>query len=356
MGLKILHSADWHLDSPFAGFDAGQREFLKSEQRKLPRKVAELCRRRGCDLMLLSGDMFDGAYTRESARILRDALAQCGARVFISPGNHDFCAPGSPWLEEAWPENVHIFTGALTSVAIPELDCRVYGAGYQSMDCPALLRGFRAQGQETYQIGVLHGDPVQLRSPYCPVTASQVRDSGLTYLALGHIHKAGSFRAGDTVCGWPGTPMGRGFDETREKGVYLVELAPEVSVRFAMLDTPRFYDLEVDTGEDALAALEETLPAAANADFYRVTLLGSGRGNLPELQARFAAFPNLGFIDRREAKLDIWGSAEADTLEGVYFRMLRQRMENADPAQGETIRLAAEISQKLLHGREVSLG
>ena len=24
------------------------------------------------------------------------------ARVFITPGNHDFCAPGSLWLEERW--------------------------------------------------------------------------------------------------------------------------------------------------------------------------------------------------------------------------------------------------------------
>ena len=33
MGLKILHSADWHLDSPFAGFTEQQRQFLKEEQK-----------------------------------------------------------------------------------------------------------------------------------------------------------------------------------------------------------------------------------------------------------------------------------------------------------------------------------
>ena len=45
MGLKILHSADWHLDSPFTGFSPEQRALLKEEQGKLPGKIADLCRR-----------------------------------------------------------------------------------------------------------------------------------------------------------------------------------------------------------------------------------------------------------------------------------------------------------------------
>ena len=49
MGLKILHTADWHLDSPFGGFSEEQRAFLKDEQRKLPGKIVDLCLREGCD-------------------------------------------------------------------------------------------------------------------------------------------------------------------------------------------------------------------------------------------------------------------------------------------------------------------
>ena len=222
MGLKILHSADWHLDSPFAGFDDSQRALLKQEQQSIPGKISQLCRREKCDLMLLAGDIFDGEPTRETVEALKKALSECGARVFITPGNHDFCAPGSLWLEESWPENVYVFTGGLEAVTIPELNCRVYGAGYQSMDSAPLLENFRAEGSEKYCIAVLHGDPTRKDSPYCPITAQQVRDSGLQYLALGHIHKAGAFHAGGTLCAWPGCPMGRGWDETGEKGVCIV--------------------------------------------------------------------------------------------------------------------------------------
>lgn len=349
MGLKILHSADWHLDSPFAGFPGEQRRFLKEELKKIPGKVADICRREGCDLVLLAGDLFDGPYTKESAKVLKDALTECAVPVFISPGNHDYCGPGSPWLEETWPENVHVFTGNLTSVAIPELDCRVYGAGYTSMDCPGLLEGFRAEGEESYQLGVIHGDAVQLNSPYCPITASQVRDSGLDYLALGHIHRAGSFRSGDTLCGWSGSAMGRGYDETGEKSLYILELGEKRELKRIALDTPCFWEMTVDCEQDSL---EDLLPGAGSQDFYRVTLTGKGEIRETELLEKF---PNLELRDRREAELDLWSVTESDTLEGTYFRMLKDALEEAEEETARQIQLAAEISRKILDGREVAL-
>ena len=346
MGLKILHSADWHLDSPFAGYSLAEQEFLRTELRKIPGKVADLCRREACDLMLLAGDLFDGPHwTRETANILKESLEDAGVPVFISPGNHDYVAPGSVWLEETWPENVYIFRGGLESVAIPSLNCRVYGAGYTAMDCPGLLEGFRAEGTETYCLGVLHGDAAQVRSPYCPVTASQVRDSGLDYLALGHIHKNGAFRSGDTVCGWPGTPMGRGWDETGEKGVYLVELDGQPKIRFKLLDTPTFREMEFDS----LEAMADALPPQGNDDFYRITLRGSDMGDISGFMERF---PHMTFRDRRESVQDLWETAGEDSLEGVYFRMLQERAGSEDES---IARLAAEISRKILRGEEVRL-
>lgn len=352
MGLKILHSADWHLDSPFLGYPDAWRAYLKEAQRKLPDRIADVCLREGCDLVLLAGDVFDGAYTRESAEILKAALARCAVPVLITPGNHDFVEPASPWLRESWPENVHIFTGGMTWVDFPALNCRVWGAGYRSMDCEGLLQGFRAVGDQAYSLCVLHGDPIQLHSPYCPITAPQVRDSGLDYLALGHIHKAGSFRFGETLCGWPGSAMGRGYDETGEKGVYIVTLEEDARISFLPLDTPRFYDLEIDTDPGGLEALETRLPAVGDSHFYRVTLTGSGAGELSDLYSQFSRFPNLKLIDRRVAAENLWARAGEDTLEGTYFRLLRDKL---DTQSRDTVCLAAEISRKLLGGWEVKL-
>ena len=354
MGLKILHSADWHLGSGFAGFPEEQQRFLKEEQRKIPEKVAQLCRREGCGLVLLAGDILEGKVSKEILEELKGALKQCGVPVVISPGNHDFCAPGSPWIEESWPENVHIFTGGLESVAISALDCRIYGSGFQSMDCPPMLTSFRAEGTERYQIGVFHGDPTQKDSPYNPITAAQVRGSGLDYLALGHIHQLGAFRAGKTLCAWPGCPMGRGWDETGEKGVCLVTLGETAQIQAVCLDTIRFHRMEADITGGAETALETVLPGAGSRDFFRIQLTGCGQVDPAALKARFSAFPNLELLDKTEAPLDIWAEAGEDTLEGIYFQMLRKGMEE-DPENARQYLLAAEISRRLLEGREVIL-
>lgn len=353
MGLKILHSADWHLDSPFMGFCDAQRKMLKKAQEELPGQIAELCRRENCDLVLLAGDLFDGKPGRDMVQMVKKALADCGVPVLIAPGNHDFCDHASPWQEE-WPENVYIFKGGLEAVTIQGLDCRIYGAGFQSMDSESLLTGFQAEGDEAYCLAVLHGDPMQKNSPYNAVTASQVRNSGLDYLALGHIHKAGAFRSGDTLCAWPGCPMGRGWDETGEKGVCIVTLDKEAQIRPVSLPTPRFFELDVSVGTDPEAALEAALPAVGNEDFYRIWLTGDGPVDLKALTACFADFPNLELRDKTDPPLDIWADADADSLEGIYFGMLKKAMET-DPENAERIQLAAEISRRLLTGREVTL-
>ena len=354
MGLKILHSADWHLDSPFSGFSDSQRRFLQAQQRLLPGKVADLCRREDCDLMVLAGDLFDGKATRETLEILKSAFRDCGVPVIITPGNHDYCLPGSPWLEESWPENVFIFTGPLESVTIAGLRCRIYGAGYRSMDCPALLEDFHAEGQEPYRIAVLHGDAVTPGSPYCPVTAPQVQSSGLSYIALGHVHKAGAFQAGQTLCSWPGTPMGRGWDECGEKGVLIVDLAETAAIRTVSLNMVRFEDHTLDIGQDPAAAVAAVLPAEGKHHFYRITLTGTGQVHIPALKRQFSDYPNLEFRDRTQPPVDLWADIGADTLEGTYFRYLKEGMD-LNPQHASLFLQAAEISRKLLDGREVTL-
>jgi DNA repair exonuclease SbcCD nuclease subunit len=224
------------------------------------------------------------------------------------------------------------------------------------MDCPALLQDFRVQGSSRYHIAVLHGDPMLINSPYCPITAEQVRSSGLHYLALGHIHRAGSFRAGKTLCAWPGCPMGRGFDEQGQKGVYITTLDDTANARFLPLPMPQFHAMTVDAGGDPFQALESILPAAGSADHYRVTLTGLwDTPDIPGLIAQFPQFPHLQLRDQTQPPVDLWASVGQDTLEGVLFRLLHDAQAGKDSQTQACIRQAASICQKLLSGQEVKL-
>ena len=355
--IKILHSADWHLDSPLTGFSPAQTKYLQEALLAVPGKLADLCRRENCDLVLLAGDLFDGPYTKDSYRAVYAALAEMAVPVFISPGNHDACTSDSPYLAEVWPENVHIFTQpVMESVAVPFLDCRIYGAGYRQMDCGGLLEGFQAQGTEGHHIALLHGDPTQKNSPYCPITEAQVKKSGLDFLALGHIHKADDHRSGGTLYAWPGCPMGRGYDELEEKGAYIVTLDDDARLQFVALDTPRFHDWSLAAGHDAVASLEAVLPAVGSQDFYRITLTGESAGvDIREITEAFSRFPNLELRDRTVPETDLWASAGEDSLEGLYFGILKQQLDGADPQNAEILTLAARISRQILDGQEVAL-
>ena len=354
--MKILHSADWHLDAPLTGHSEENAAILRRESLRIPEKIAKLCKAEGCDLLLLSGDLFDGKYSRQSLIAVRSALESVKIPVVIAPGNHDFCCPDSPYMAEQWPGNVHIFTKAkLESIVLKNLDCRIYGAGFESMDCPGLLKESPVSGSERWHIGLLHGE-IAAATPYCPITKEQVRRSGLHYLALGHIHKSGSLRAGETLCAWPGCPMGHGFDELGTKGIIIVELSDSVKASFLPLDTPRFYDETVETGDDPVEAVTSILPAMETTDFYRVTLTGYSSGvDLKAIAAALPHIPNLTLFDETIPEPDLWSCVGEDTLEGVYFGLLQ----NLAASDGETVsrraRLAARISRQILDGQEVKL-
>ena len=351
--MRILHSADWHLDAPLHSCTPDQARQIRRELLKLPQRVGKLCRERDCGMILLSGDLFDGPCSRESVDAVRYALEDAAVPVFISPGNHDYIWQKSPYITEKWPGNVHIFrNAAMESVAVEALDCRVYGGAFLGTQSGGLLEGFRAEGAERYAIGVLHGDPGGAQSPYCPVTAMQVQESGLDYLALGHIHAAGSFRAGDTLAAWPGCAMGRGFDETGEKGALVVTLDQQARTEFVPLPGIRFFDLELPPGQ----RIEANLPAMGSGDFYRVTLVGQREPpDLEEIRSRFPQFPNLILRDRTRPPVELWANAEEDSLQGTFFRILRDAAQGQDEQTRHTLELAAKIARQILLGQEVEL-
>ena len=126
--IKFLHAADLHLDAPFSALSPEQAAARRQEQRALLTDLAEAANAQDCDVVLLAGDLFDSSSASEQTLLaLRRALASIHAPVFISPGNHDCLLPGSAYLTESWPENVHIFkTDTIEAVELPEKDLRVY--------------------------------------------------------------------------------------------------------------------------------------------------------------------------------------------------------------------------------------
>lgn len=357
--LKLLHAADLHLDSPFAGLSPERAALRRAEQRELVRGLADLAAREQVDLVLLAGDLFDsGRIYRDTARELAEELGRIEAPVFIAPGNHDPFDAASPYALPVWPDNVRIFSSAVPQTAeLPELNCAVHGAAFLSeRQEESPLTGFRAPRDGRIHLMVLHANVEG--AGYAPITPAQIADSGLDYLALGHIHRSGGLqRSGDTYWAYPGCPEGRGFDEAGDKGVLIVRVDKgDVQADFVSLCGRRYEILDVDlTGaDDPVAAVLAALPADAGRHVCRVRLTGRYGMDAAVLTAIERAVEERAWSaqvqDRTRPPEDLWARAGEDNLTGLFLQAMARSCER-DP-DSEELRLAVRFGLAALENGE----
>ncbi len=363
MPVRILHAADFHLDSAFGALSGEQAKLRRRESRALLERMSNYVNQNRIDVVLLAGDLFDGETTyRDTIEQLLAALGAMTARVFIAPGNHDPFTARSPYATLDWPENVHVFrTAAVERVALEELGCAVYGAAFTDRAQESgLLEGFAAPDDGLIHLMVLHGDLNDARTQYDPVTKEQIAASNLDYLALGHTHAFGGvLRAGKTAYAYAGCPEGRGFDELGDKGFLTgtVETG-KAELSFVPFARRRYEILTVDvTDQSPAEALRRALPEHTESDLYRVVFTGETdeRGvDCAALRDTFAPeFFYLELEDRSRIRQDIWARAQEDSLRGLFLRELRERYERASEDEKPGIERAVRFGLAALDRRDL---
>lgn len=356
--IRILHAADLHLDSPFAALRPELARARREEQRCVLQRLVQACNSLSCDVLLLCGDLFDSDRVyRQTAELLLQTLGQCRARVFIAPGNHDYYGPFSPYATLDWPENVRVFRSRTPeAVYLEDLGLTVYGAAFTALHDAPLLEGFRAERKPS--VLAVHGELTASTGLYGPITPRQAEESGLCYLALGHIHKSFVRTLGGVTVGNPGCAMGRGFDETGEKGALYVELdGDDCRVSPVPLGARQYSVYTVDvTGKDPLAAAAAALPEKAREEICRVVLTGTvptpiGEDLRAALEQQVWA---LDLADKTLPELALWDGLGEDSLKGVFLRRMKAVYDAASPEERSTAATAARLALSLMEGREVA--
>ena len=354
--LKIIHGADFHLDSPFSGLTPKRAAQRRGEQRELLERLAELARKKGAGLVLLAGDLLDSERVfPETAQALSKALASIPCPVFIAPGNHDPYTDRSIWTALNWPDNVHIFRSHdLERVDLP--GCTLWGRAFTGAHQETSpLEGLAVPGDGKLHLAVLHGC-VGERNGYGPISPAEIAASGLDYLALGHVHQgSGLNKEGNTFWAYPGCPEGRGFDELGDKGVLYVEAEPgQVKSQFASLAKRRYEIITADVTGPAgpLAAILEALPGRTSDLICRLILTGEGPApDLVNLEQTLAPeFYGLTLVDRTRLPRDLWARREEDTLTGLFLRTMWEKCQ-AEP-DNQALQLAARYGLAALEGGE----
>lgn len=301
---SFVHTADLHLDSPFIGIGRLREEHqhiveaLREATFKAFDAIIELCIDRQADLLLVAGDVYDGADRSLRAQIrFRDGLqrlAERGIRTFVVHGNHD---PLDGWSHALkMPESVHVFSDRLESIVFEKEGvpvARIHGISYP---CRLIENDFgremQRKGNEPFQIGLFHcnagGD--SRHDPYAPRSVAELEEAKLDYWALGHIHERATLRASDPFIGYPGNTQGRHINESGPRGCLFVSVNANGTLathpEFVPTDRVRWEQCKVDIGgietiDGLLDAVEDrmetlTQQSGGRPIVMRITMVGRG--------------------------------------------------------------------------------
>ncbi|NOC47322.1 DNA repair exonuclease [Ruegeria sp. HKCCD7559] len=250
--MKILHTADVHLDSPLKSLalrDPELRERVQTASRAAFVRIVDTAIAEEVTALLIAGDLFDGA--ERSARtaaflvIQLERLRECGIRVFYIKGNHDAENPVTGELN--LPDNVHVFDGRGGKVQVsPEV--WIHGVSFASRHAPdSLLPKFPGPVDGAVNIAMLHSSlaGAEGHDPYAPCSVGDLVSSGYDYWALGHVHR----RQIHSQTPWvvmPGMPQGRDMGETGPKSATLISITDEITIEELPTSVVEFLEMPVD--------------------------------------------------------------------------------------------------------------
>lgn len=372
--LKLLHTGDLHLDSPFSRLDPGRAAIRRRELRDAFSEMVQYVRSHFIDLFLITGDLFDTEFvTRETVEFLRTEFARIpDCKIFISPGNHDPFTEDSVYNRFNFGENVYVFPRALLShFYFEKLNAYVYGYAFEGdslRHCP--FAGYRAEDPGAYNILMGHGD-FAADTRYCPLTEERLAAFGADYAALGHVHNAPEPVLTDGLAyAYCGCVEGRGFDEIGEKGALYVELEKEngqteVRCEKVRFSRRRYEKLKVNVeGLTSLSAVEEAVLAAVEAGEYgsdtllRVTLTGRIAPTVVLSETLLASrIAGVFYAEVKDRTLPLYDMdyLKADpSVKGEFCRMLLPALESEDEETRTTAIMALRYGLAAITGEDLS--
>ena len=217
---KIIHCADLHLDSPMeTHMTEEQASIRNTEIIHTFLRLTEYAAKNDVRAVIIAGDMFDGERIKiRTVDEILDAIRRTpNVDYLYLAGNHDGATYA--FADHDMPDNLKIFgkewtTYKYDSVAISGVE--ICEANSQSL----YLQVPHENG--VVNIVTLHGQ-VGVVSGVDQVNISKLKNKGIDYLALGHIHTyAEQTLDGKGIYCYSGCLEGRGFDECGPKGFVLL--------------------------------------------------------------------------------------------------------------------------------------
>ncbi len=378
--MRLLHTSDWHLGITLN--DESRTEEMKSFFAYL----LDLIDEKRIDTLIIAGDIYDTVSPSNEAEKLYygflSSLSRTGCRdVIVIAGNHDSPSKLDTTKEILESLNVHVYTSSLNleplvldgrAVVLPvpfprdqELrKCSIdeskeasddkfrlaiknlYEGLYEKAKCYDLP--IIAAGHLFVANAIADDKKADLYVGGLGVVDASIFPSGISYTALGHIHKPQALNEKGNIR-YSGSPIAMSFGESGyKKSVVIAEINKDKDTEIELAEVPVFRKLFRINGnrEELLAALKE-LKAKKESGWVSLEMTeysysGALKEDIASITAdselKVISIKDLSIRDEIEKREDAIRPLAVMSEEDVFKELMREN-QIADDKQMELLKL-----------------
>ena len=274
--MKILHTSDIHIDSPLTSRLSHDK--VRRRRYELLRNFSRLvltARDLGAEAIIIAGDLFDSdRVSRKAIGTAFDVIESASdITFFYLQGNHEGDALISSGRN--LPENLKTFEKDWTYYQLNDITVagrsEIREGMFESLILPS----------DSKNIVILHGELRDKSAFPESIGLKEMAGRGIDYLALGHYHSHSAEKIDERgIAVYSGTPEGRGFDETGDKGFVLIDTdEAKTNYEFKSFASRKLHIVPIDiTGiikaTDIRDKVKSALSFIQTSDLVRVELIG----------------------------------------------------------------------------------
>lgn len=373
---RFIHLADVHLGArpAYLGDLADERgeKFMFA----FKRVVDFACdTQNDINAIVIAGDFFDSS--SPAGDVVSKAVSQfrrlkkSGVEVILTPGNHDpIGMPGSVYLKDdsGLKELIHICTAPNVEfekkISFDGQDVYFYGMAWEPTRSEAPFDCFQKNDEDGIHIAIIHGTLTRARFAEfhdrdVPLDLENLQNSGMDYIALGHLHAPQEYKAGKTPVVYPGTLEGKRFTPAEEGNRYLhvVTLAAGKKAKIEKIkwNTQELRSITLNLDDSRYQAPNDIVKVLLameidNSALIRLTLQGTPGFMFDTEELLHQIEVEFVWVDLID-ETDVFDSALIDewrherTIRGLFVSSLLSKLaEEGDDAAGKEV---LEIAMKM---------
>lgn len=368
---KILHFADLHLDSSFAGLGLSNliaRKYREALRESLIR-IIDIALEKKVDIVTIAGDLYEHErFSKDTGEFLRSQLRRLGGiKTYISPGNHD------PWMPESlyhyidWPSNVHIFQSSTFTPFQIAPEITLWGMAHRSFaNHENPVENFQIKGQGKHVL-LFHGSEMSNIDPqkgrHAPFNMENLVTTNTDIALLGHYHRGKMDKKNDVKYVYPGSPEPLGFSEIGTHSVALVTISREaIDIETIPVNKYNFVQTELDvsqamTRDDVKNQIEQCIQnLGGKTAFLKIELTGLLN---PEIDLDIQVLKEQVFehcadgqlINNSRPYYDFESLSQERTVRGEFVRKIQTKQQNAGPEEKEKLQQALLVGLNAFENR-----